>query len=49
LLLLLIQWPQSTRLYDSSLPNIMPNKPLPLSTFKKIDMAMMKEYDKVFG
>ena len=43
------QWPQSTRLYDSKLPNIMPNKPLPLSTFKKIDMAMMKEYDKVFG
>lgn len=42
------QWPQSTRLYDSRLPSIMPNKVLPLSTFEKIDMAIMKEYDKVF-
>lgn len=41
-------WKSTDKLYQSNLPKLMPKRILPLKTFEKIDMNIMKEYKKVF-
>ena len=41
------EWIATGKLYSSPIPKMMPKKILPMKTFEKIDMEIMKEYDKI--